>query len=202
MTTSIYTRRFGRALSAVPGSVSTAETEPDWRDLASCLDLGALFLPKKEFGPESAARTTAAKKICARCPVLDTCLDNAMTTEYGYVENGRAGVRGGLTPQERAARYKRQRRKVPEPLTLIDQYLRRTEALDDGHVRWTVNTSYITFEGRQYTGAQLAWAVSTNRKPQGILRTACGLAGCVAAEHLTDEVMRDANNRYRSRQTA
>ncbi|MGW7435668.1 WhiB family transcriptional regulator [Streptomyces sp. NPDC054849] len=173
-----------------------------WRDDAACLGRAALFLPRQDYGPEYIASVVAAKRVCDRCPVRLACLDDAMATERADDERARAGVRGGLTPQERAARYKRQRRKVPEPPTLLDQYLRRTEALDDGHVRWTVNTSYITFEGRQYTGAQLAWAVSTNREPEGILRTACGLGGCVAAEHLTDEVMRDAANRYRFRQTA
>lgn len=202
MTTSVYSRRGGRALGAVPGSVSTAGRDTDWRDLAACLGRGALFVPKKESGPEAVARANAAKKICARCPVLATCLDDAMTTEYGYVENGRAGVRGGLTAQERADRYRRQRNNTPEPPTLLDSYLRRTEALDDGHVLWTANTPYITFQGRKYTSMQLAWAVSTNREPEGLIRAVCGLAGCVAAEHLADQVMRDSRNRYRTWKTA
>lgn len=118
-----------------------------------------------------------------------------MTTEGGNDERARAGVRGGLTPKERVSRYRRQRRNVPEPPTLLDQYLRRTEAIDDGHVVWTVSTSCVIHEGRQYSAMQLAWAVSTNREPEGPLRAACGLAGCVAAEHLTDAAMRQVANR-------
>lgn len=180
----------------------TAARAWHWRDDAACQGRGPLFLPGIDHGPAYLASTAAAKGVCASCPVRITCLDDAMATEGGGDERARAGVRGGLTPKDRAGRYRRQLRGAAEPRTLLDQYLRRTEALDGGHVRWTVNTTYIVQEGRKYTGAQLAWALATNRKPEGLLRAACGLAGCVAAEHLTDEVMRDARNRYRSWKTA
>lgn len=176
----------------------TIERAPHWRDTAACIGQSALFLPRTEYGPEYIASTVNAKRVCESCPVRQACLDEAMATERADVEGARAGVRGGLTPQERAARYSRQRRGVPEPPTLLDQYLCRTEPLDDGHVRWTVNTNNIVFKGRQYTAMQLAWALSTKREPQGILRAACGVPGCVAAEHLTDEVMRAATRRYRT----
>lgn len=166
-----------------------------WRDDAACLGLAILFLPRKDYGTGYGANIAAAKRICDRCPVRQACLDDAMIAERATDERARAGVRGGLTPQERVARYKRQRRNAPEPATLLDQYLRRTEALDDGHVRWTVNTGCIVHEGRQYSAMQLAWALATKREPEGLLRAACGLAGCVAAEHLTDAAMRRAHNR-------
>ncbi|MGP3684110.1 WhiB family transcriptional regulator [Streptomyces sp. IBSNAI002] len=190
MTTTIYTRRYGRAPSA-------AGRAPDWRDQAACLGKGTLFLPQNEFSLEAVASVAEAKRICARCPVLEACLADAMATEYGHVENGRAGVRGGLTIQERTARYKRQRRNVPEPPTLLDGYLRRTEALDDGHVLWTVTNGNVVSQGRQYTGKQLAWALATVREPVGVLRAECGFSACVAAEHLSDENMRVARDRYR-----
>lgn len=176
----------------------TAPRAWHWRDDAACMGWAALFLPRVDHGPKYIASTVAAKKICDRCPVRDTCLDEAMATETWTDDRSRAGVRGGRTPKERADTARRQRRGIEEPRTLLDQYLCRTEALDDGHVRWTLKTACITYDGRQYTAMQLAWAVSTKREPQGLLRAACGLAGCVAAEHLTDEVMRDARNRYRS----
>lgn len=180
----------------------TAARAWHWRDDAACTGWAALFLPRTDHGADYIKGAATAKTICDRCPVRDNCLDDAMTTEGASDERARAGVRGGLTPKERAARYRRQHRGAEEPRTLLDQYLRRTEALDDGHVRWTVNTTYIVQEGRKYTGAQLAWALATKREPEGLLRAACGRAGCVAAEHLTDEVMRDARNRYRSWQAA
>lgn len=176
----------------------TTARAPHWRDRAACLGKAALFLPRRDYGPDYIASTLDAKRICERCPVRQACLDEAMATERADLGTARAGVRGGLTPQERAARHNRQRRRAPEPPTLLDQYLNRTEVLDDGHVRWTVNTSNVVFQGRQYTAMQLAWALSTKREPQGILRAACGLPGCVAAEHLTDEVMRAADRQYRA----
>lgn len=170
-----------------------------WRDDAACIGKAALFLPRKEFGPEANARIDAAKMICERCPVKDACLTDAMATEGTFDARSRAAVRGGLTPDERYARYRRKTNHTSEePPTLLDQYLRRTEPLDGGHVRWTVTTPYITFKGCKYTGMQLAWALSTKRPAKGLLRATCGLAGCVAAEHLADEAMRNARDRYRS----
>lgn len=177
----------------------TAARAYHWRDDAACRGMGNLFLPPVDRGSDRSsdhvARSIEAKKVCARCPVLQDCLDEAMATEVGNDAKARAGVRGGLTPEQRAARHSRQRRGVPEPPTLLDQYLMRTEAIDDGHVRWTVTTNSIVQGGRQYSAMQLAWAVSTNREPEGLLRAACGMAGCVAAEHLTDAAMRRAHNR-------
>ncbi|MFI8360762.1 WhiB family transcriptional regulator [Streptomyces sp. NPDC085612] len=185
------TTRYGRR------APETADRAPNWRDTAACLGQAALFLPRRDTGPEYVASMVAAKKVCEHCPVQQACLDEAMATERADTENARAGVRGGLTPQERAARYSRQRRRVPEPPTLLDQYLRRTEPLHDGHVRWTVATKSVAFQDRQYTAAQLAWALGTRREPEGALRTTCGMAGCVAVEHLSDEAMRNSARRYR-----
>ena len=176
----------------------TAPRAWHWRDDAACLGWAPLFLPRTDPGPSYAASTAQAKSICDRCPVRDACLADAMTTEGASDPRARAGVRGGLTPEERYNRYRRQRMNTPEPPTLLDNYLRRTEAIDDGHVLWTANTPYITFKGRKYTGMQLAWALSTNRPSEGLLRAVCGRAGCVAAEHLADQVMRDSRKRYRS----
>lgn len=172
----------------------TAARAYHWRDDAACRGKGDLFLPRVDRGSDHVARTAEAKKICGSCSVLRACLDDAMATEVGNDAKSRAGVRGGLTPEQRAARHSRQRRGAPEPPTLLDQYLMRTEAIEDGHVRWTVTTTSIVQGGRQYSAMQLAWAVSTNREPEGLLRAACGMAGCVAAEHLTDAAMRRARS--------
>ncbi|WP_217514867.1 WhiB family transcriptional regulator [Streptomyces lunaelactis] len=75
----------------------------DWRDFAACAGLGDLFLPRDERNASSAEQ----KRICAGCPVKTDCLNAAMKEEGSVDQFRRAGVRGGLTPTERAglARY-------------------------------------------------------------------------------------------------
>ncbi|WP_410648837.1 WhiB family transcriptional regulator [Amycolatopsis sp. cmx-4-54] len=54
-----------------------------------------LFFPVTETGP-GARQVARAKAVCARCPVISTCLAYAL-------ENGLAhGVFGGLTGSERS----------------------------------------------------------------------------------------------------
>ncbi|MER6913351.1 WhiB family transcriptional regulator [Streptomyces sp. NPDC000594] len=77
-----------------------------WQDQAACSTSHGtdpeLFFPE----PDEIDRITAAKSICAQCPVRRTCLDSAL-------ENGdRDGVRGGLTEEERDALHS----KLPERL--------------------------------------------------------------------------------------
>jgi WhiB family transcriptional regulator, redox-sensing transcriptional regulator len=64
----------------------------EWRDSALCAETAPdLFFPEKG---ESAR---AAKRICARCEVVDACL------AYALARGESVGVWGGLTPRERAA---------------------------------------------------------------------------------------------------
>ncbi|MFJ3170604.1 WhiB family transcriptional regulator [Streptomyces roseus] len=171
-----------------------AERPRTWRDDAACIGLGRLFLPDRvetiPSTPQGLRMVAAAKRVCADCPVAEACLADAMAVEGGTDHHGRAGVRGGLTPQERTTKARRDRRGDAEPPSLLDLYLARTEALDDGHARWTVRTTSITHHGRTYTPRQLAWACAVNRPPQGSLLVACDMPNCVAVEHLTDSVMR------------
>ena len=44
-----------------------------------------------------------ALAICADCPVRDACLSAALIEETGVGRHGRHGIRGGQTPDERAA---------------------------------------------------------------------------------------------------
>lgn len=44
-----------------------------------------------------------ARALCAGCPVKQACLDDAMADEAGLGPRSRWLVRGGLTPQDRAA---------------------------------------------------------------------------------------------------
>ena len=61
-----------------------------WRDFANCAEAD----PEQWF-PEKGQNTTAAKKICARCPVTGQCL------EYALEHDERFGVWGGLSERER-----------------------------------------------------------------------------------------------------
>ena len=44
-----------------------------------------------------------AKAICRSCPVIDSCLEEAIEQEAGASVQNRYEIRGGLTPEERAA---------------------------------------------------------------------------------------------------
>lgn len=76
----------------------------DWRDRAACRDEDPeLFFPTGTTGP-ALQQIDAAKAICARCPVLSECLAFALETGQDY------GIWGGLTPEERRALRRRNRR--------------------------------------------------------------------------------------------
>lgn len=83
-----YTRRAPEGL----------DPKDNWRDHAACIGLGDLFLPRDEHHVDS----TEPKRICGTCPVQQQCLDSALAEEGNVDQFRRAGVRGGLTPAERA----------------------------------------------------------------------------------------------------
>ena len=71
------------------------DASDDWRHRAACLDEDPeLFFP---VGTTMRAleQTEAAKAVCRRCEVIDTCLEWALT----YHED--TGVWGGLSEDER-----------------------------------------------------------------------------------------------------
>lgn len=78
----------------------------DWRGSASCtVEDPELFFPIGTTGP-AVEQAGAAKKICARCPVREACL------EFALAANQDAGVWGGLTEDERRTlKRARQRRR-------------------------------------------------------------------------------------------
>jgi WhiB family redox-sensing transcriptional regulator len=62
----------------------------DWMAQASCAQIGGDgWFPDKGNSPRDALR------ICAGCPVRETCLEHALAAGY------RQGVWGGLTPTQR-----------------------------------------------------------------------------------------------------
>ena len=68
-----------------------------WTERARCIGS-----PLAWWFPASKHDETPALKICARCPVRQECLDDALATG----ETTR-GIRGGLTPEQRRALAKR-----------------------------------------------------------------------------------------------
>ena len=74
----------------------------DWRHHAACREVDPeLFFPIGNTGP-ALLQIEEAKRVCLRCPVIESCL-------LWAVESGQdAGVWGGMSEDERRA-YKRQR---------------------------------------------------------------------------------------------
>lgn len=85
--------------------------EREWLDHAACAgdpDLFDLFeVAAESYAKDSGPVVGAARAVCAECPVSDECLQDALESEdrdHQY----RWGVRGGLTPRERAAVWSKQ----------------------------------------------------------------------------------------------
>lgn len=86
-----------------------AEPVAGWQRLASCRGEDSIFF----FAPayfekrrEKLAREAVAKRICASCPVLEPCLDFALSTREAH------GVWGGLNETERRAILKTRTREA------------------------------------------------------------------------------------------
>jgi len=78
--------------------------DEEWRYRAACGDTDPeTFFPIGE-GQKALTHVAAAKAVCARCPVVDECLDFALTTGQEF------GVWGGLSEQERRALRRRSAR--------------------------------------------------------------------------------------------
>jgi hypothetical protein len=61
-----------------------------------------LFADRPPHPMSSRAQATAAKAVCKRCPVEDTCREKALEEEGTNGASHRFGVRGALTARERA----------------------------------------------------------------------------------------------------
>ena len=73
----------------------------DWQLVSACreADPDLFFHPEGERGPSRVNRETAAKKVCADCPVLRQCRAHALAVREPY------GVWGGLSEEDREAMY-------------------------------------------------------------------------------------------------
>ncbi|GAB4080488.1 MULTISPECIES: WhiB family transcriptional regulator [Modestobacter] len=69
----------------------------DWQLHGACRgeSTSLFFHPDGERGPARARRQAAAKAVCGRCPVLESCLKHALSVREPY------GVWGGMSEEER-----------------------------------------------------------------------------------------------------
>jgi WhiB family transcriptional regulator, redox-sensing transcriptional regulator len=81
-----------------------------WHAEAACRrdEAGMFFAPSKEPTAARLAREEAAKRVCARCPVMLECREHALLQPEPY------GVWGGLTAAERRVVLARRRRRDAE----------------------------------------------------------------------------------------
>jgi WhiB family redox-sensing transcriptional regulator len=78
------------------------ETSTGWMDNGICRDhLPATFFPSEGVGVE------VAKRICATCPVVDTCLEYALENHIDH------GVWGGTSERQRRRILKARGIRVP-----------------------------------------------------------------------------------------
>lgn len=73
--------------------------EWDWQYEGACrsMDPEMFFHPDGERGPRRRNRENAAKAVCASCPVLKLCRDQALALQEPY------GIWGGLSEDDREA---------------------------------------------------------------------------------------------------
>ncbi|PQM20346.1 WhiB family transcriptional regulator [Streptomyces xinghaiensis] len=97
--------------AVVPSQRVTArDQDGPWHSEAVCRrdEAGLFFAPSKEPTAARLSREEAAKRVCARCPVLVECREHALLQPEPY------GVWGGLTAAERRVVLARRRRRDAE----------------------------------------------------------------------------------------
>jgi WhiB family redox-sensing transcriptional regulator len=79
-------------------------TAARWMDRSLCRipAYAPLFADRRPYGMSKTKRNAAAKAVCGRCPVLDTCRPWVLEQEGATAASHRAGIIAGLTARERA----------------------------------------------------------------------------------------------------
>jgi hypothetical protein len=170
----------------------------NWQTAAVCrYEDPDLFFPAGTEGP-SAFQIEQAKDVCRRCPVVEACLT------YAFDNHVSDGIFGGLTAGERRSIQRRQARgrtapAFPTPAaTLAEAVERRTTPTEDGHLLWN-GGPHVSFRGQRYTGMQASFLLGHDREPVGLVRRTCNESSCVHHDHLTDDIIRDAEDRCGTR---
>lgn len=76
-----------------------------WQARGACAVEG--IDPDGMFPERSKPGLAAARALCTRCPVQTECLLAALAEEGNKGRESRYGIRGGLTPSQRHALYRR-----------------------------------------------------------------------------------------------
>ncbi|MFE9845824.1 WhiB family transcriptional regulator [Streptomyces goshikiensis] len=156
---------------------ATLAIVPRWHFHAACSGQPEIFSPLS-----GEPDTTKAKRICATCPVLDTCLTDAMSGEGRDPQWARAGVRGGLTPRERALHAGAPVSKEPYDYTHVDELLHNGRS--DAHIAKQYGISLATVQCRRHVlGIPL---VREQRTPQSVYAAQVRLLDDGHAEWLSD----------------
>ncbi|APU44577.1 WhiB family transcriptional regulator [Streptomyces sp. TN58] len=94
----------------IPRVPARAAEDGPWHAEAVCRrdEAGLFFAPSKEPTAARLSREEAAKRVCARCPVMVACREHALLQPEPY------GVWGGLTAAERRVVLARMRRRSAE----------------------------------------------------------------------------------------
>jgi WhiB family redox-sensing transcriptional regulator len=73
------------------------QSQYEWQYQGSCMGMESekFFSPEAERGAAKEMRERGAKAICAQCPVIERCLEHALSAQEPY------GVWGGMTTEER-----------------------------------------------------------------------------------------------------
>ncbi|MGW6910286.1 hypothetical protein [Streptomyces sp. NPDC054940] len=78
-------------------------------------------------------------------------------------------------------------------------FWRRTQATDDGHLKWTGTRSNgvptLRYGGRQHTACRIAFTIRYGREPVGQVTRTCDIDGCVHPNCVVDRTIREANQR-------
>lgn len=150
------------------------------------------------FHLDDAEGIERAKAVCRRCPAVDACLRDALSSRI------EEGILGGLTGLERAslrravsrqrlsaeavaARAAQARQPSPtKPRTIREHVERHAVRIFGGHLGWG-GPKRPWIGGKSWTPLQLMFAADRGRQPEGRVVADCAHSGCVKPSHITDE---------------
>lgn len=95
----------------------------------------------------------------------------------------------------------RQQRNIPKATrtrpsrTVAETFALYAEPYGEGHARWTGPISgrvpVLFGDGRSHNARRVAFCTRYGRAPVGYVRASCEESGCLAGDHLTDDVIRE-----------
>ena len=197
-------------MSNYTGAVPETRRKTDWRLSAACrTEDPELFFPTGSEGGWKYV-IVEAKKVCARCPVRESCLRFALDERIGD------GIFGGLTDKERAAFRRRivaaktaspaaaaspkpstpmlRPQPKPKPQSLRAAWNLYARPFTNDHITWHGPES-ISFKGHVYRARRLSYILDRGHDPDGSVRATCGLSTCVNPRHLGDDAERTGSTK-------